>query len=184
MQDNLKTAVLIHGKDGSPTTSWLPWLKHELENESFRCIAPTFPPQDDSKLQDWFAVLNDLTLDLPHTIFIAHARGAMALLRWINTLPGTAHIHQIITLSCNFDYQPNRTDGDEFYITPLNYADLKLKCRHFTVIHSEDDQYVPIVAGEQLATNLAAKFVRYKTAGHFGSAKTEAPEILREIIAP
>ncbi len=105
----------------------------------------------------------------------------MALLRWINTLPVTTRIHQIITISCNLDYQPSRTDGDKFYTSPLDYADIVAKCENITVIHSADDPYVPISAGHNLANKLQAKFVRYETAGHFGSSKIEAPEILKEI---
>lgn len=183
MSKTPKHVVLIHGKNGSPTTSWLPWLKARVEERGYLCAAPKFPPQDDSKLTDWFTVFSDLTTDLSQTTFVAHARGAMALLRWVNTLPPETKIQQIITISCNFDYQPNRADGDEFYSTPLNYEDLKQKCKNFTIIHSEDDPYVPIETGEQLVKNLGAKFVRYKTAGHFGANKLEAPEILKEIVA-
>jgi uncharacterized protein len=174
-------AVLVHGKGGSPETSWLPWLWQELQARGYNCESPSFPPQDDSKLADWFVVFNRLKVEFTKTVFIAHARGAMALLRWINTLAPTTRISQVITVSCNFDFQPNRTDGDEFYSQPLDYDDLMRKCRNFIVIHSQDDPYVPIAAGEQLAAHLKAKFVPYKTAGHFGSSKLQAPEILREL---
>lgn len=177
-----KFAVLAHGKDGAPSKGWLPWAKRKLKDQGFVCETPAFPPQDDSKPADWFSIFNRLQVDFEHTTFVAHARGAMALLRWINTLPADTRIHQIITISCNFDYQPNRTDGDEFYTKPLDYADLMRKCRNITVIHSEDDPYVSIAAGEQLAANLHAKFVRLQTAGHFGSEKLEAPEILKELV--
>ncbi len=178
----MKHAVLVHGKDGSPDKGWLPWTRRQLEQRGYVVQTPTFPPQDDSRLTQWFMILDKLNADdLANTTFVAHARGAMALLRWINTLPANTRIHQVITISCNFDYQPSRTDGDEFYTTRLDYTDLERKCPKFVVIHSEDDPYVPIKAGEQLAANLDAKFVRYKTAGHFGSEKHEAPEILREI---
>lgn len=133
-------------------------------------------------MADWFRILDELRVDMARTTFVAHARGAMALLRWVNGLPGDVRIHQIITISCNFDFQPNRTDGDAFYTSRLDYDDLKRKCRNLVVIHSEDDSYVPIAAGEQLAANLDAKFVRYKSAGHFGSDTLKAPEILKEIV--
>jgi predicted alpha/beta hydrolase family esterase len=115
------------------------------------------------------------------TVFVAHARGAIALLRWLNTLPKDTKVKKIITISCNYDFQPGRTDGDEFYTTKLDYEDIMKKCQQTVVIHSEDDPYVNIAAGEQLAENLGAKLVRYESAGHFGSDKLDAPEILREI---
>ena len=158
-------------------------MRSELSKSGVQSIAPTFPPQDDSKLADWFTIFNDLRLELLSSTFIAHARGAMALLRWINTLPNTARIRQVVTVSCNFDYQPHRTDGDEFYLTPLNYSDLMEKCQNITVVHSQDDPYVPIGAGQELTDHLHAKFVSYETAGHFGSEKTEAPELFKEILS-
>lgn len=177
---NIKYAAIIHGKDGSPTTSWLPWLKEKLESRGVTCEAPTFPPESDSKLADWLTVLGSLNIDLEHTVFVAHARGAMALLRWINTLSPDKRIAQVITISCNSDCQPGR-DSHDFYDQPLDYEDLRRKCNQITVIHSKDDPYVPIEAGEKLADNLGAKFVPYKDAGHFGSDKLEAPEVLSEI---
>jgi predicted alpha/beta hydrolase family esterase len=179
---NIKYAVIIHGKDGSPNTSWLPWLKRKLEAHDIDCEVPTFPPEGGSMLAAWLTILNDLQVDLKYTVFVSHARGAMALLRWINTLPPDTHIAQVIAVSCNFDHQPNR-NSNGFYEQPLNFEDLKRKCGNFTVIHSGNDSYVPIEAGEQLATRLGAKFVRYETAGHFGSDKLEAPEILSEVIS-
>lgn len=182
MLKHVKTAIIVHGKGGSPTTSWLPWLQQQLEGQGIHCVVPVFPTQNDSKLADWFSVFQQLSVsDLGNTIIIAHARGAMAMLRWINTLPTTTRIRQIITVSCNFDYQPDRADGDEFYAQPLNYTDITNKCQNIVVVHSADDPYVPIRAGEELASNLHARLVRYQTAGHFGSDKLTAPEILREI---
>lgn len=176
-----KTAVLVHGKGGSPDASWLPWLAHELTQRSYSCVLPTFPHNDDSKLAEWFSVFGRLDDDYAQTTFVAHARGAMALLRWINTLPRTTRVDKIIIVSCNFDFQPNRTDGDEFYAKPLDYDDIILKCPHVVVIHSQDDPYVPISAGEQLAQKIHGRFVGYETAGHFGSDKITAPEILQQI---
>ncbi len=176
-----KSAVLIHGKGGSPTTSWLPWMRQQLASNGILVEAPVFPPEPNSKLSEWLAILNSLSTQQSQTVYIAHARGAMALLRWINTLPTQTHIAKIITVSCNFDYIPLRQDGDDFYLKPLNYSDIKAKCRDIVVIHSQDDPYVPIVAGQEPAKNLDARFVGYVSAGHFGADKLQAPEILKEL---
>ena len=131
----MKSAALIHGKGGSPDNSWLPWLKSHLEQQGYNCVVPTFPPEDDSRLSDWFAILNKVDIEPENTIFVAHARGAMALLRWINTLPKDVRILKAITISCNFDFQPHRTDGDEFYSSKLDYGDIEDKCGDIVVIH-------------------------------------------------
>jgi predicted alpha/beta hydrolase family esterase len=104
MSTDSKYAVITHGKGGSPNASWILWLKLQLETYNYICKTPSFPPQDNSKLSDWFIELNKLDLDFSHSTFIAHARGAMALLRWINRLPKNVHIYKIITVSCNFDF--------------------------------------------------------------------------------
>ena len=178
----MKFAVIVHGKGGSPDTSWLPWIKSALEARGYVCLALTFPNEPNSKLADWFTVFDTLKVDYTQTIFIAHARGAMATLRWIERLPSESKIHQIITVSCNYDFIPDHQDGDELYTVPLDYEDLLHKCAKIVVIHSADDPFVPIEAGEQLARNLHAKFVRFEDAGHFGADKLEAPEILNQIV--
>lgn len=177
-----RQAVLVHGKGGSPETSWLPWMREQLTARGYEVVVPKFPPGDDSRLAEWFQIFQSMPIDLSQTTFIAHARGAMALLRWIDSMPRSTRVHQVITAACNFDYQPNRTDGDEFYSRPLNYAGLRSKIGHMCVVHSSDDPYVPIEAGRQLAKHLECQFVGYEHAGHFGDTKLEAPELLEKVI--
>ncbi len=182
MKSQKKYALIVHGKGGIAATGWILWLQEKLEKNKYLCQVPHFPTTSEAPLTEWFHVFEKLNLPLDQTTCIAHARGAMAFLRWVNTLPSNTRIHKLILVSCNSDYQPNRNDSDAFYNAPLNYEDIKQKCPSISIIHSEDDPYVPIAAGEQLATNLNATFVQYKTAGHFGSKKQTAPEILREVI--
>jgi len=176
------SVVVVHCKGAAPEASWYPWLKAQLVSQQIECIVPSFPPEDDSKLVDWFTVFDTLHIDLSHTAFVAHARGAMALLRWVDQLPHGVRIPRVVTVSTPFDYQPGRNDADELYATPLDYNDLREKCGEYILIHSADDPYVPIAASEELAAKLDGRLVRYETAGHFGSDKLEAPEIIRELI--
>jgi predicted alpha/beta hydrolase family esterase len=173
--------VIIHGKNESPATGWMPWLKNEVEAKGYACLVPVFLPQADSKLVDWCNVLDAQKLNFRSTVFVAHARGAMALLRWVNALPSDTKIKKIIVVSCNYDYQPERQDDGGFYSRRLDYVDLQLKCSDYVVVHSADDPYVPVAAGRQLSDNLGAKFIRYNNAGHFGSDKLEAPELLEAL---
>lgn len=175
------TCVIIHGKDGSPDMPWIRWLEGGLTDRGVRCIAPPFPPEESSTIDSWFSVLAAVQADPRETVYVAQARGAMALLRWIDSLPKTVRIPQIILIACNTDYQPHRRNSGGFYETPLNYRGLQEKCRSIVFIHSHDDPFVPVERAERLAAKLQAKFVQYADAGHFGNSKLDAPEVLREL---
>ena len=76
-------------------------------------------------------------------------------------------------------------DTHGFYeLGNYNFEKIKKHCESFVVLHSEDDEWVPFLAGEENAKGLDAKFLKYKDRGHFGSKlpKPEIPELLDEIL--
>ena len=50
------------------------------------------------------------------------------------------------------------------------FSDIRKKAKHFFVFHSDNDPYVPLTTGKELAKNVGASLHIVKGAGHFNKA--------------
>jgi len=179
--------MLMHGKDTDPTQKWYPWLKKEVEKKDIEFIAPKLPKADDPVLNEW---LNEIEILNPNknAIFVGHSRGGVAILRWLEKQPENKKIKKVILVAVNnpaVSEKNQKKDTHGFFeLGKYNFKKIKSHCNNFVVLHSEDDEWVPFLAGEENAKGLNAKFLKFKNRGHFGKKlpKQEIPELLDEIL--
>lgn len=55
-----------------------------------------------------------------------------------------------------------------FTMREFDFGKIKSNCGRFTVFHSDNDPYVPLKKGEELAGLLGVEVTLVKGAGHFG----------------
>lgn len=169
--------LIIHGLGGTSEGNWFPWLKKELENLGHEVIVPDFPNSMNPDLNEWLEHLKNFDFD-ENTIFIAHSLG----------VPFTLHILEKFKLKSVFlvagfcslldsrfnDYLSSFVDG-------FDWEKIKDNCNQFYVINSEDDDYVPLSKGEELATHLNTKVNMINGDGHFMIPKfIELLEMIKE----
>lgn len=53
-----------------------------------------------------------------------------------------------------------------FTTNPFNWSKIKKNCKKFYIINSDNDPYVPLEKGKELAKNLNTKLIILKNAGH------------------
>ena len=75
----------------------------------------------------------------------------------------------------------NRTITDRDF----DYSRIRRSCNKFFIYNSDNDPYVPIDKGRQLAKDLGGKFTVVKNGGHINaeSGHTQLPLVLRDIKA-
>ena len=56
----MKKAILIHGWEGYPEGGWRPWLKTELEKQSFEVVVSAMPNPAKPKMNKWLNHLEKL----------------------------------------------------------------------------------------------------------------------------
>ncbi len=160
--------IIIHGTGGNPNENWFPWLKSELEKLGHRVFVPKFPSPENQSLQNWLKTFKEYEQYLDeNSIVVGHSLGPAFLLSVIEKLECPIKcaffIAGFIGLLGNSEYDElNKT----FTTKPFDWAKIKKNCKRFFVINSDNDPYVPIESGKELAKNLDTELIVIKNAGH------------------
>ena len=176
--------ILMHGKDTDPSKKWYPWFGKEIKNLGRDFLAPILPNSDDPSIDKWLAELERTNPD-ENTILVAHSRGGVAILKWLERLSINKKVYKVILIATNSgsSEKMNETENNKGFFTKNGYDFEKIKshCDHFIILHSQDDEWVPFQAGEENAIGLNAKFLKFNNRGHFGKKVASIPALLQEI---
>jgi len=163
---------IFHGTEGHPQENWFPWLKQELEAKGYEVTVPQFPspPVVPAKISEWFDVLKNYQDKITeNTIIIGHSLGGIFTLRVLEKLD-----HPIKTAFfvgapigarpiLNYD-RDNAFSGFDF-----DWGTIKQKAKDFVVYQSDDDPYVGLDNGKELAKHLGVELSFIPNAGHFNA---------------
>ena len=181
----MSNIFLIHGSHGHPKNNWFPWLKAELKKLGHTVFIPHFPTPKNQTLDHWLKVFKKYEKHIDkNTIFIGHSLGAPFILNLFEKIKkpvkSTFLVAGFTGLLKSKKFDPLiKTFSDRKF----NWQKLKQKSQKFHVFHSNNDPYVPLAKGRQLAKNLKAKLTLIKNAGHFNSESKwlQFKQLLRKI---
>lgn len=159
--------ILLHGRAKSPSDSWYPWFVETCNDNNVECVAPAMPDREPPVLEEWMKLLDELKPD-SDTVLVGHSRGGMTIMRWLEKAASDVKVKKVVLVAANNPEVPDGAMGD-FYGWPYNFEAIKSHCNEFVQLHSEDDDYVPIKAGELNAAGLGCELNRYKGLEHFGN---------------
>lgn len=168
----MKHALIIHGTEGYPEENWFPWLKQELEKNSYNVFVPQFPspPKIPARIDEWFDVLKNYKQYInKDTIFIGHSLGGIFILRVLEKLQHP--VKAAIFVGTPIGVRPilNYDRDNSFSGFSFDWKSIVKKAQHFEVFQSDDDPYVSFGNGEQLAKNLHVALNFVPNAGHFNT---------------
>ena len=178
---------IIHGTEGYPEENWFPWLKKELEQKGYIVFVPQFPtpPIVPAKIAEWFDVLKNYEQYINEdTIFIGHSLGGIFSLRILEKL---AHpIKAVFLTGTPIGVRPilNYDRDSSFSGFDFDWEKIKKNAHHFTVFQSDDDPYVGLENGRELAKNLGVELSFIPNAGHFNTKAgyTEFAELREKVL--
>jgi uncharacterized protein len=154
---------IIHGFGADSEANWFPWLKTELVKLGHEVVVPEFPNTDNPNLHQWLDHLKNYTID-KETVFIGHSLGA----------PFTLHFLENHALKAAYLVAGFCSLSDERFIPYIstflgsfNWDKIKNNCDEFYVINSDNDDYVPVSKGQELAENLDVDLTLIKSKNHF-----------------
>ncbi len=164
----MPSVIIIHGTGSNPNANWFPWLKKELENMGCRVFVPQFPTPENQSLDNWTDVFKDYENHLnKDTIIIGHSLGPSFLL---SVLEKRNHPVRAAFFVAGFTGLLNNPDFDtlnETFVTrEFDWKKIRNSSEKFYVINSDNDPYVPLEKGEQLAENLSSELIVMENAGH------------------
>ncbi|MFA4983402.1 MAG: alpha/beta hydrolase [Candidatus Micrarchaeia archaeon] len=168
----MKNAIIIHGTEGYPGENWFPWLKRELEKEGYKVAVPQFPspPKIPAKLDEWFGVLRDYGQSIDeNTILIGHSLGGVFTLRILERRKSPVLAACLVGTPIGVRPILNYGRDSSFSGFSFDWKSIIKGARHFVVFQSDDDPYVSIGNGEELAKNLGVKLDFVPNAGHFNT---------------
>lgn len=181
----MRNAFIIHGAYGKPTDNWLPWLKEELEKEGYTVLTPQFPTPEGQNLVNWLDIWSQYKDQCSaETIIIGHSIAVSFILRILEQLD---HPIKAVFLVAGFIRNLNNSEVDginaSFYKESFNWEKIKKNCKTFVCFNSDNDPYVPLERGEEVAKNLGVKLTLVKGVGHFNTKAgyTKFPLLLEKI---
>ena len=171
---------IFHGTKGHPQENWFPWIKHHLVLLGHEVIIPAFPTPEKQSLENWLKVLEPYHAKLNKSTVLAHSLGVPFLLnvldRWDIEIKSAYLVGGFISdLGIKYD-NINRS----FVNKKLDFSSVRSKCRRFNVISSDNDPYVPLEKGKELAEKLNVNLHLIRNAGHFNAEAgfREFPQLL------
>lgn len=183
----MKKAIIAHCWGGSSEYCWYPYVRKELESLGFDVSVPNFPDTEEPNLKKWLPVLTS-AIGEPNedTFLIGHSAGSVTILRYLEGLPEGAKIGGMV-LVAGFTNDLGMEELENFFKTELDFEKIKNKAKHFVVIQSDDDPYVPMIEADKLEKELNAKKIVKHNMKHFSGASdgevacTELPDVIEGI---
>ncbi len=176
--------LIIHGSYGNPNENWFPWLKEELEKLGHTVYLPKFPTPEGQSLDNWTKVVEEEKIPFDENlIIVAHSIGPAFALALLETRKCKACFFVSSFLSFlgddTFD-KINRT----FVTKKFNWGAIKKNCPRFVVYHGDDDPYVPLKIGQDVADKIGVGLKIIPNGGHLNSEKgyTRFPGLLEDIL--
>ena len=176
---------IFHGTGGHPGENWFPWLKQELAKEGYDATIPQFPTPEGQSLEAWLKVLKEYESSIQgNTVLIGHSLGGLFLLRLLERLKEP--VRAVFLVSAPIGVKPIKNwDGDYAFSDGFNFdwEAIKSNAGTSTVYHSDNDPYVSLGNGEELARQLGIELTFIPDSGHFNASAgyTKFERLLGEV---
>ena len=163
----MANVFIVHGTGGSPERNWFPWLKQELEKLGCRAFVPKFPTPENQSLKSWLDVFERYRKNLDeNAIVVGHNIGSaflLSVLEKAKPVKAAFFVAGFTGLLGNKTYDNlNKTFVDKVF----EWKIIRKNCGRFCLINSDNDPYVPLDKGKDLAKRLGAEFIVLEKAGH------------------
>lgn len=158
----MKNAFIFHGTEGYPEENWFLWLKQELEKKDYTVFVPQFPtpPSIPAKITEWFDALKGYEQYINEdTILIGHSLGGVFTLRLLEKCEHP--VKAAIFVGTPVGVRPilNYDRDNNFNGFLFDWKSITTNAHHFEIFQSNDDPYVSLGNGEELAKfKCGAKF--------------------------
>ena len=191
----MTNVFILHGTNSHPEENYFRWLRTELESLGCRVIVPQFPTPRNQTLDNWLKVLEgymDLYVDRTRAtqdiIGVGHSLGGTVKLRYLERhdirFKAVYTVGTAMSMESIADYE-GKEDLESFLGQPFDWDLIRSRSHRFYVFHSDNDPWVGLVHGQQLAKHLGTELTLVPNAGHFNTESGYTKfELLLEKIRP
>ena len=163
-------ALIFHGTGGYPEENWFPWLKQQLEAKRLEVIVPHFPTPEGQSLQAWLDVLKPWMNKISsETILIGHSLGGIFTLKLLEILKQPVKLAVLVGTPIGVGWIKNFEQDKSFAGFDFDWEKIKSNSKKFIIYHSDNDPYVSLENGQELAKHLSVNLTFIPNAGHFNA---------------
>ncbi len=177
--------VIVHGSFGHPQENWFPWLAAELRRRGHWVMVPAFPTPKGQDLTTWRAAFAEQVGQLdPQMVLIGHSLGPALILRLLEDAQepvlGTFLASAFIGAVGHPVFDPLNAS---FFERPFHWEPIRAHAGIVHVYHADNDPYVSLQMGQELARNLQAPLTIISKGGHLNtlSGFTKFEKLLEDL---
>lgn len=182
----MKKVAIIHGTKGSPKGNWFPWLKEKLMGRGHHVLIPQMPTPENQSLENWMKTFHSLYRDLgASSVLIGHSAGATFLLRVLSQVPTPIFASVFVAGLTGKVHNKEYDDLNATFLkAPYDWNTIKENAGHALCFIGEDDPYVPLSQGAEIASGLGIKPYIISGGGHLNSESgfTEFTQLFAELV--
>lgn len=143
-------------------------MKQELEAKGLKVFVPKFPTPEGQSLQAWLDVLKPWRDKInPETILIGHSLGGIFTLKLLEILQQPIKLAVLVGTPIGVGWIKNFEQDKAFAGFDFDWNKIKQNAKNFIVYHSNNDPYVGLENGQNLARHLGVELSFIPNAGHF-----------------
>lgn len=165
---SLPRVLIAHGWSASVEhpPKWMPWLRNELESRGFRVIFPSLPNSFAPSADEWVRTIKE-SIGVPdaNTHFVGHSMGGVAIYRYLER--GRSDVGSVVTIASPIE-DMWRGWFKSFYTKPFDWEKIRSRTNDITLVHSKDDETVPVAHSIEVASRLRARLRVEEGNGHYG----------------
>jgi len=184
MADNFRV-VIIHGAYGSPEENWLPWLAEELQKQGREVLIPSFPTPKGQSLSTWRTSFSRQVGDLDkNMILVGHSLGVGFILNLLeqSTSPvlGCFLVSAFVGLLGLPEFD---LINASFISKEFDWKRIKANAGFVRVYNGDNDPYVPLERGREIAERLGVILTVIQGGGHINASAgyTRFPKLLSDL---
>lgn len=168
---NNMLVIIVHGAYGDSSENWFPWLRDSLLENGIKAVAPDFPTPENQSVQSWTQILDAVIAgEHSNTVLVGHSAACPFILRWLENAPESIRATFLLS-SFIRDIGISKFDSinEVFFREPYQWDKIIDNAGSAYVIHSDNDPYVPIEHGQEVADGLGVKLTTIHNGGHLNS---------------
>ena len=177
--------AIVHGSYGSPEENWFPWLAAKLRKDGNYVVVPKFPTPEGQSFANWRDVFrSEVGPVQKNMVLVGHSAGPGFILKMLQEsdtpVMGVFLVSGFLGPLGLKDFDPinEALFGGEF-----DWERIRKNAGQVRIYNSDNDPYVPLEKGKELAHNLAVDLIVVKNGGHInaGAGFKEFPQLLEDI---
>ena len=177
--------AIIHGTMGSPEGNWFPWMAAELSKSGAEVIVPRMPTPGGQTLDNWLSEFAKQVgpIDNSSTV-VGHSIGAVCLLRLLERASAPIGVSVFVAGLTGFIGIPEFDKLNASFVQePFNWEAIRKNAGTALCFSGDDDPYVPLSQGLEIAENLRVTPRIISKGGHLNadSGYVTFPALLHEL---